>query len=636
MSVFHQNILAGASGAAGGASALYVDDVFSTFLYEGNEGANTIDNGIDLSGEGGLVWCKRRNAAERHALFDTERGVTKILASNENSAERTRNFVTSFNSNGWSMNNGDTELNNNNDDYVSWTFRKAPGFFDVVTWTGNGSVRTISHNLGSTPGWIVIKRTSASEDWTCYHRSIGATDFIQLNGTSAKVDLEQFMNDTEPTSTHFTVGTHDRVNTSGQTYVAYVFAHDDQSFGTDSDEAIIKCGTYTGNSVNDSSTQNISVGFEPQWVLVKKTSGTADWVLIDNMRGERSLLYPSSYKIEETSNSNFKLITPDGFKLGASSDVNENSGTFIYIAIRRPHKPPTAGTEVFDPRTASSYAQNSDIPCGFAPDFMIATARSTTLTNYAEARLTDHWFDTSSTAAENTTNYFKWDGEGGKINLPTAAFDSNPIFWQFRRAPGFFDVVTYSGTGADQVVNHGLGVTPELMILKARTTTTAWRVFYKEGSTEKNLQLSTQGAAGNIPASHPWSPSSTTFRADQYFSLSQSGQDFIAYAFASLDGISKIGTYSGSSSAVTVDCGFSSGPRFIIIKATNRSEPWYVFDSARGIVSGNDPHLQLQSTAAENSGDDVIDPTSSGFTVNTGYGSGFNESGNTYLFFAIA
>ena len=277
------------TGAGASADPVYVDDVFSTFLYQGTSSNQNIVNGLDLSGEGGLVWIKGRpNAGYSHNLYDTARGVTKRLASNETTAESTyANSVTAFNSNGFTLgSDGNGEVNYSGSTYVSWSFRKQPGFFDVVTYTGNGSARTISHNLGSVPGMIIVKRTDSSADWQVYHRGTdgGAPEDygIPLNSYTGRVDNAAYWNDTAPTSSVFSVGTDATVNANTATYVAYLFAHDAQDYGEDSDEAIIKCDTYEG----DGGTSNfVNVGFEPQWVLIKKTTSNENWGIFDSIRG---------------------------------------------------------------------------------------------------------------------------------------------------------------------------------------------------------------------------------------------------------------------------------------------------------------------------------------------------------------
>ena len=647
MSVFHQNILAGASGASGADAATYVDDVFSTFLYTGTGASHTIANGIDLSGEGGLVWIKQRNTSIEHFLFDTERGATKSLSSNDNTSEYTSSTtLTGFGSTGFTLSssnfvNGTTSSPRN---YCSWTFRKAPGFFDVVTYTGNGTAgRTVSHNLGSTPGAIIIKKTSNSENWIVYHRSVGATKFLKLNETGAAATSSVIFNNTEPTSTEFTLGVNSQVNENGDTYVAYVFAHDDQSFGTDEDEAIIKCGSYTGGGSSD---VFVDLGFEPQWVMIKSASQSSNWTIADSMRGITSGGNDVALKAnanDADQSYDFMRLNPTGFTMNnLYGDTNNTSQTYIYIAIRRPHKPPTAGTDVFtadaaglNPGTSNSLLFEADHVVDLCIHRHRTSSGASTLV-FDRVRGSGQRLYTNDNSAEGSlTNFGFFDFQEGVGSGSSSGNASSHVAWMFKRAPGFLDIVGWSGTGADQVVNHGLGVTPELMFLKCKSSATGWRGFYKDGSTEKNITLSSNAAASTISASHPWSPTSTTFRADQYFSLSQSGQTFIAYAFATLAGISKVGLYSGSDSAQNIDCGFTNGARFVLIKRTDSNRDWFVWDHARGIVAGNDPYLRLNLTNVENSNSDLIDPYSAGFTVNGGVAS-TNASGGTFLFLAIA
>ena len=181
-------LLQAAAGNAG--EVVYVDDVFSTFLWTGDSsGSRSINNGIDLDGEGGLVWLKGRTQAYDHALYDTVRGATKEMYSNKTDLSSTNsNALTSFNSNGFTFGSGPI-VNNNAEDYVAWSFRKAKGFFDIVTYTGDGtSCRSISHNLGTTPGFVIVKRTDLESNWACWVRNSNGTQAITalaLNATTA-------------------------------------------------------------------------------------------------------------------------------------------------------------------------------------------------------------------------------------------------------------------------------------------------------------------------------------------------------------------------------------------------------------------------------------------------------------------
>ena len=206
----------------------YLEDVFSTYLYTGNDTSNRdIVNGIDLAGEGGFVWTKNRDSSSYgNNVFDTVRGVGKMLVTNTTGVEANEgNTLTTFNSNGFRI-NSDNNINKNNEDYTSWTFRKAKGFFDVIKYTGNGTAgRTVSHSLGSVPGLIMIKALDSATSWFTYHRDLGPSSYVMLNHSNAKASSQSwFMNDTTPTSSQFTLGGSTNVNGSGTEYIAYVFA----------------------------------------------------------------------------------------------------------------------------------------------------------------------------------------------------------------------------------------------------------------------------------------------------------------------------------------------------------------------------------------------------------------------------
>jgi hypothetical protein len=353
--------LTAAAGNAGGDN-LYVEDVFSTYLYAGNASTQNIPNGIDLAGEGGLVWIKDRTTAFNHALQDTERwtlGNNNILSSNlTNASQAYTNSITSFNSDGFTL--GSENLTNATGprDFASWTFRKAKKFFDVVTYTGDGVAgRTVAHNLGSVPACIIIKKTSSGGDyWTVYHSSLGNTKAIFLNDGNEPVSTSSvWWNNTTPTDSVFTVGTAGGINASGSTMVAYLFASDAGGFGDDGSENIIKCGSVTTDGSGNAS---VDLGFEPQWCLWKCIDAAGgnehgNWRVNDVMRGwpvpdaSNTFGYPSSLYANTSGAETISGV--DGFIKSATGfgfgQVQANK-TYIYIAIRRPMKTPESGTEV--------------------------------------------------------------------------------------------------------------------------------------------------------------------------------------------------------------------------------------------------------------------------------------------------
>ena len=128
---------------------------------------------------------------------------------------------------------------------------------------------------------------------------------------------------------------------------------------------------------------------------------------------------------------------------------------------------------------------------------------------------------------------------------------------------------------------------------------------------------------------------STSFQVNAT-STNANGSNFVAYLFATCAGVSKCGLYTGTGTTLQIDCGFTSGARFVMIKRADSTGDWYVWDSARGIIAGNDPYILLNSVAAEVTNTDYIDPYSPGFELSSTAPTALNASGGTYIFLAIA
>lgn len=156
--------------------------------------------------------------------------------------------------------------------------------FDIVTYTGDGNAdRQINHNLGSVPGMIIIKKyVGSTTRWAVFHRSLGTGKFLSLDDTAGVTTQSDFWQ-TAPTATQFTVETNGNVNNNGDSYVAYLFGHNEAEYGENSDEAIIYCDSFTTTSTWGSFKADI--GFEPQWIIVKRADGASDWIVLDSMRG---------------------------------------------------------------------------------------------------------------------------------------------------------------------------------------------------------------------------------------------------------------------------------------------------------------------------------------------------------------
>jgi len=349
--------------AAAGGEGNNVEDFFGAVTYTGDNGTDraiTVGSGINFATHGGMVWIKNRDASAGHVLQDTVRGDgplkrLDLSTANKQNFASTGGHINSFTSSGFKVDVGTAaspddgtpeETNKSGRDYVAYGFRKKAGFFDIQTWVGNNvNGRQIAHDLDSVPGAIFVKNiTSNSNNWWGYHRKVNGGGsiapenyYLLLNAMNGKTDSVNAWYDTAPTSTHFTIGAQSENNLSGQTYIAYIFAHDDARFGTSEDKEIIKCDYYSGAT----SARTINLGWKPQFLWISRPNGTRNRSVFDLARGIPSggdpRIQANRANAEDTW-VDFIDVTSTGFTIPAYSsaiqDVNQNNGVFIYIAIR--------------------------------------------------------------------------------------------------------------------------------------------------------------------------------------------------------------------------------------------------------------------------------------------------------------
>ena len=683
--------LVGGSGSYGDYTSYTVSTTTHTYTRTATSYTPTPTSYDVLVSNGGLVWFKTRFDTEYHTLFDTARGTTSALYTNAtNAAGGPTNGVTSFNSNGFTVGS----LGAVNGVYgtptgiASWTFRKQPKFFDVVTYTGTGGGPfSVAHNLGSTPGFLIIKSTSRVGNWVTIARQSNGTYALFTDSTSGlqstaaayntsanpgaalsatTFDPSWFNNDNTP-------GAVQNICDNGVTYVAYLFANDAGGFGLTGTDNVVSCGSFTSDS---SANFSVTLGYEPQFVMCKSTNNTGPWFMLDTMRG---------YNVSNTNSDKYFMAnstslegeaelgspTATGF-VGPAGNVNT---TYIYIAIRRPMKIPTSGSEVF--LSQFYYGQSEGNPQGFIkqdmaiiPDTVwierisggtggsggqgfhggnvifdrlrslkgLYCARyNNTPPGEQSAGNTGVLIEQNSTRVVNVTDGSSYDYD---------VYDQS-IGYQirsFKRSRNVFETVYYTGNSTNgRSVVHNLGVAPELMLVKKRTysafnssvSSTPWAVYY--GNSSNYLTLDTNEAAAT--SSSYWnntSPTLSSFTLGNNTNVNLSNDPYVAYLFSTLAGVSKVGTYTGNGSSQTINCGFSAGARFILIKRIDSTGSWYVFDSARGIVSGNDPYFTLNTNEAEFPYLDVVDPASSGFIINQESTTNLNVTAASYVYLAIA
>ena len=337
---------------------------FQTKLYSGTGSTNSVTFDGSENMQPDWVWIKARsNSDQPHALFDSVRGVNKVLYSNNTDAEdddSSNGSLTSFNSDGFTVGGYYNRVNQSGQTFASWNW-KAGGSassnsdgsitssvsanttagFSIVSYTGTGSNATIGHGLGSTPAMIIWKNRSQSNGWIVYHHkntSAPETDYLELHSTNATNDLNTIMNDTAPTSSVFTVGTEGAVNNSGNNFIAYCFAEK---------KGYSKFGSYTGNGNADGTF--VYTGFKPAWVMIKCSSSSGSypsWSIFDTTRqtfnvnaGKTLYANKSSAEGVRGNGSDSSTTIPaidmlsNGFKSRVLNDEVNNTETYIYMCF---------------------------------------------------------------------------------------------------------------------------------------------------------------------------------------------------------------------------------------------------------------------------------------------------------------
>jgi hypothetical protein len=298
-------------------------------------------------------------------------------------------------------------------------------------------------------------------------------------------------------------------------------------------------------------------------------------------------------------------------------------------------KVPTLGTSVLNITT--SVGTNPAYVSSFPVDFAYRRQITGTSDNYFHTRLQGaKTLYPNYNVAEDSDANVTWDYQNGMFTSTGA--NANQYGWLMRRAPSFMDTVCYTGTGANRTVTHNLTVVPELMIVKNRSDATgrAWAVYANADNTDYLVLNTTAATVDDITYWNDTSPTSTVFTVGTNNSTNESADTFVAYLFATCAGVSKVGSYTGNGTTQTINCGFTGGARFVLIKRTDSTGDWYVWDSARGIVAGNDPHLSLNTSAAEVTTDDSVDTDSTGFVVNQLSATNINVTSASYIFLSVA
>ena len=327
-------------------------DYFNTKLYTGNGGTNAI-TGVGFAPD--LTWIKVRNATQNHYWYDKVRGVQEKISSNNTGAQVDMGTagLNTFGTDGFTVGN-DTDQNNNGDTYASWNWKagttgsgstsgsgtyKAYSYsvnttagFSIVKYVGNGTAgHTIPHHLGATPDTIIVKRLSATNNWSVYHKDsfVSQSDpgVLYLNTTAGKASDVNVWGNSSVTinSTVFSLGDYEGTNYNDSDYIAYCFTEK---------TGYSKFGKYTGNANADGTF--VYTGFKPNFLLIKCISDTDHWILADNKRpgfNDNYDLYPNLNNAEYTGTAYQTDILSNGFKLRSTDAISNGSQTYIYMAF---------------------------------------------------------------------------------------------------------------------------------------------------------------------------------------------------------------------------------------------------------------------------------------------------------------
>jgi hypothetical protein len=309
-------------------------------LYTGTGVAPRTISGVGFQPD--LVWTKSRSNASNQAWVDSVRGGNKLLLSDATDSEYTGTWINSFNSDGYVLGDTGSAFNFNGYTYVSWNW-KANGTavtntagsitstvsanttsgFSVVTYTGTNAIATVGHGLGVAPSLILFKNRSVFTNWIVYSSVIGAGNVLFLDATLGSTANPPAFNSTAPTSSVFSVGAYSNTNGLTNGLVAYCFAPI---------AGFSAFGSYTGNGSTDG--PFIYTGFRPRWILIKVTSTTGSWTIVDTARDTYNLatkgLYADLSNAEDTSRT--VDILSNGFKFRSAAN-NISGETLIYACF---------------------------------------------------------------------------------------------------------------------------------------------------------------------------------------------------------------------------------------------------------------------------------------------------------------
>ena len=642
----NKKLLQGASGFNNlSGSADNVEDYFDVTLWNGSGAANApVRTGVnlagyavnDVGGDGGMIMIRSAHQND-WVVTDTVRGKNSQLATNKNDAANTAtNCVTQFFDYGFKV-HANPKVNKSGVNNLAYTFGVREKFFDIQTYTGSGSGgKTVSHNLGMMPSMVWIKCISTGNPWVMWHKKgknqdgsyFSATNqqyYMQINNTSSYQNPGGvWLTSLTDSAITFAVG-YGMVNQSNQTYIMYLFGdYEDEN-------SLISSGDYTGAGT---SYVDVNVGFEPQWILIKKTSpGQADNYRV--FHHKTGLVNEEPYTADHDQPQSLGLpygwseaawgvsVKADGFRI-QGHNIGTSGHSYLYTAIRRPFMgTPTDYREVF---SYTNQGSNSTTPAfgrnsRNATDFGFYCPRSNGELKFGARILQKNELTLrNNQAMDSPNNSHPRNNMMFNIANPVGTgytlnglghhrtdygwwntYYSNVDAWSWTRWKGICDIQTYRTTGSNITLKHSLGAVPEFMGVKGlygggSGYTSDWRWYHKDMVASNNAQyylstLNANAASNSGYSSTPVWQNTTPTDENVYIGTDQhvnSTQDeaCVWIGFASYPDRVDVGYYTGNgthtnnSRLIQTNLNANGYIRMVLVKPVSQTGSWYWTDYA--------------------------------------------------------
>ena len=665
-----------------GAGPFVNNENFKAITYTGNGGTQAI-TGLGFKPD--FVWIKNRDSSSQGPLIqDSSRGTgsSKVLFSSETASEGTYGqygHVSAFGSDGFTVVDGSGKhVNSSNEKYVAWCWKAGGGTtssnsdgeittnvqanqdagFSIVTFDGitdPGEKRSFGHGLSQAPEFIWMKRRGSAQHPAVFAQNSGSWGYF--DGTSSTSVLYDYASNITVNSTVIDIVDLAEWFADASSEYVYWCWHSVAGYS--------KIGTYTGNG--SATGPIVNTGFEPAFLMIKRVDSTDNWYIVDNARStvnpREAALFANLGDSEYATYAAKTDFLSNGFQIVSTDNAtNSDGGTYLYFcfAANPDEEAPTLSSS-FNIETYKGTGGNKSITnLGFEPGFIWLKNRSQggyaprifDIVRGATKRLQS---STTATESSDSTSLTSFDADGFSLGSDNYVNNSGDDFiaWTFKaddneptintngnitsitsvNANAGFSIVKYHGNnGSSGTIGHGLSSAPELIITKALNFSAGWPT--QAGGSfgiRLNEDGGNQSGNGNVFYGNT-SPTSTVYTVGGSDETNDD-YDYIAYCFHSVAGYSKVGTYTGSTSGVTITTGFK--PDFIFIKSSSNVEHWAILDTRRGnfkVIKPNTNDAESDSTL------NTFTVTSTGFSFphQDTADAMLNENGYQYIYMAVA